>query len=322
LAGVAAIAGLACGEARTPPAASPPSTAPAAAPAREWIDEFDLAKRTLGPTGRNDFFILEPGFQLILADDEDQVAITVLDETKMVNGVEVRVVEEKEWEKGKLVEVSRNFFAIDRATSDLFYFGEEVDDYENGRITGHGGAWAAGESGARAGLILPGTPSLGFRHYQEIAPGVALDRAEIVAMDATLECPAGEFKNCVKVVETTELEPGSSSTKLYARGVGLVFDDGMVLIDSGTGRKSPRAPMAAPAGIAKAMSEVEVEEADVPAPALATVTRPHPDGTIKEVKRETHDGDHEIYAIEVMVGGDHYDVEVAPDGAVLHDEKE
>jgi hypothetical protein len=243
LAGIAVIAGLACGQAQTQ---TPPPTTLAAAPAT-WLDAFDLEKRALVSTGRSDFFILEPGFQLILADDENQVAITVLDDTRMVDGVEVRVVEEKEWEKGQLVEVSRNFFAIDKENHDLFYFGEEVDDYENGRISGHGGAWLAGESGARAGLIMPGTPTLGFRHYQEIAPGVALDRAEIVALDATLECPAGEFKNCVKVVESSELEPGSTSTKLYARGVGMVFDDGMVLIDSGTGRKSPRAPMAVPA---------------------------------------------------------------------------
>jgi hypothetical protein len=36
-----------------------------------------------------------------------------------------------------------------------------------------------GSDNARAGIIMPGTPLLGSRYYQEIAPEVALDKAEI-----------------------------------------------------------------------------------------------------------------------------------------------
>ena len=62
--------------------------------------------------------------------------------------------------------------------SDVFYFGEEVDDYKDGKIVDHGGAWRADNDNSKAGIIMPGTVLLGARHYQEIAPN-AMDRAEI-----------------------------------------------------------------------------------------------------------------------------------------------
>ena len=56
-----------------------------------------------------------------------------------------RVVEERESEDGELKEVSRNFFAFCKKTGNLFYFGEEVDDYDSeGNVVSHSGGWRAG----------------------------------------------------------------------------------------------------------------------------------------------------------------------------------
>ena len=55
------------------------------------------------------------------------IVMTVLNETKVVDGIETRVVEEKETEGGNIVEVSRNYFAICKHTNNAIYFGEEVD---------------------------------------------------------------------------------------------------------------------------------------------------------------------------------------------------
>ena len=71
---------------------------------------------------------------------------------------------------------------------------------------------------------------LGSRYYQEIAPGVALDRAEHVEMGLDIEVPAGDFKKCVKINETTPMEPGALSVKVYCPGVGLVMDGDMELV--------------------------------------------------------------------------------------------
>ena len=178
--------------------------------------------------GSNPYFILEPGFQLILEGEEDgedlRLMITVLHQTKKIDGVETRVVEEMETHDGELAEISRNYFAICNRTNSVFYFGEDVDIYENGEIVSHEGAWRAGSNGARPGIIMPGTILLGGRYYQEIAPGVALDRAEIISMSQVIETPAGRFRKCLETAETTPLEPKALEFKFYAPGIGLIID--------------------------------------------------------------------------------------------------
>lgn len=63
---------------------------------QSWTMEFPLERGELASTGRNPYFILEPGYTLVLEDKADQLIITVLDETKKIDGVETRVVEERD----------------------------------------------------------------------------------------------------------------------------------------------------------------------------------------------------------------------------------
>lgn len=194
-----------------------------------WQEEFGLAERSLSPTGRNAYFVLEPGFQLVLESATEKLVITVLDETREVDGVTTRIVEEREWKNGELIEVSRNYFAIDEQTKDVFYFGEEVDMYQGGKVASHEGAWLAGEKGARAGLIMPGEPKVGMRYYQEIARGAAMDRAEVLKLDDKLETPAGAFTNCLLTKEGSALNPFELEFKTYAPGIGLLQDEKLLL---------------------------------------------------------------------------------------------
>jgi hypothetical protein len=198
-----------------------------------WTTEFHLEERELSTTGRNPYFILEPGYYLVLKKGAEQVTITVLDSTKKVGDIETRVVEERETEDGNLVEVSRNYYAISTRTNSVFYFGEDVDDYKNGKVSGHRGSWVAGVKGAEFGLMMPGILLLKSRYYQEIAAGVAMDRAEIVGLKETVRTEAGEFKDCLKTEETTPLEPGVKEYKYYAPGVGLVQDGSLKLVKYG-----------------------------------------------------------------------------------------
>jgi hypothetical protein len=205
----------------------------------EFTTDFRLEDCRWRTVGVNPYFILKPGRRLVLEGGGERVLITVLPETRRITleiggksrTVVTRVVEEREFEDGELVEVSRNFFAICTKTNDVFYFGEEVDDYEDCEIVGHEGAWLAGVDGATPGIVMPGTFLLGSRYFQEIAPGVALDRAEHVGMGLTVETPYGVLENCVEVLETTPLEEGAMSVKVYAPGIGLVIDEDLVLVD-------------------------------------------------------------------------------------------
>jgi hypothetical protein len=199
-----------------------------------WQEEFDLSACTMVATGRNDYFVLEPGFQLVLegttgAGGQERLAITVLEETRELDGIETRVVEEREWKDGDLKEVSRNFFAMCEETQDVYYFGEEVDMYAGGQLISHEGAWLAGEDGAKAGLMMPAEPQVGMKYYQEIAPQVAMDRAEIVGLDDVVKTPAGTFSNCLRTKEGTALNPLEQEFKVYAPGIGLIQDANLLL---------------------------------------------------------------------------------------------
>lgn len=149
----------------------------------------------------------------------------------MITGIKTRVVEEREFENGRLVELSNNYFAISKTNNSVFYFGEDVNEYdEKGNLIGHSGSWRAGKNGAKPGLIMPGLGLIGARYYQDIAPGVALDRAKILRVTDSLAVPTGRFKNVLKTRETTPLEPGVVEFKFYARGIGLIKDEAVELV--------------------------------------------------------------------------------------------
>jgi hypothetical protein len=205
--------------------------------AGDWQEEFDLANRTLSPTGESTFFILKPGFQLVLESSKMKLVVTVLDKTKEIGGITTRVVEEREEKNGKLYEISRNYFAIDKETGDVFYFGEDVDFYKKGEIVRHTGEWLAYENGNRPGLIMPGNPEVGMKYYQELAEGVAMDRAEVVSTTATYETPAGEFQNCLRTEESSKIKTffvfSPKEYKTYAPGIGLIQDEKLKLVSYG-----------------------------------------------------------------------------------------
>ncbi len=216
----------------------------AAAPVTDFTVDFELDECTFASDGRNPYFSLVPGDLLRLEGDDDGEEVVVL--IRVLNGtrtiklrdedgellqVVTRVVEEREWVDDELVEVSRNFYARCKETNDIFYFGETVDIYEDGQIVSHDGAWLAGKGGALPGIIMPGRFLLGSRYYQEVAPGVALDRAEHKTMGMKINVPAGLFDDCVEIIETTPLEPGHESRKVYCEGIGLVIDGAAELAD-------------------------------------------------------------------------------------------
>jgi hypothetical protein len=189
-----------------------------------WREKFDVRKSDLMPVGNNSYLPIQPGKVLKLRHGIDSLTVTILPETKMIDGVSCGVLEERETKDGKLVEISRNFFATDRNTSDVYYFGEDVDNYKDDKIISHESAWQAGKKGAKFGLMIPGQPRQGDKFYQEIAPKVAMDRVEIASTDERVSTPAGTFEHCVHLKETTPLE-GDVSHKWYAPGVGMIKDD-------------------------------------------------------------------------------------------------
>jgi len=193
---------------------------------------------------------------------EQRLESRLLPGTETVAGVTVSVLEEKAYEGGELVEVALDYFAQHRDGS-VYYFGERVDNYEDGELRDHAGQWLAGEDGNEAGIIMPASPVVGQTFQQENAPGVAEDMATVLALDESVTVRAGSYTGCMRTREFTPLEPGIEEFKWHCPGVGLVKEegDGMVneLVSVGAGPATPEASAsAAPAAPATAATGVTV----------------------------------------------------------------
>jgi hypothetical protein len=154
---------------------------------------------------------------------DTRVESRVLKRTGRVAGVRVAIVDVKEYENDELVEHTLDYFAQHRNGS-VWYFGERVYDYKDGKIVGHHGQWLAGQGNAKAGLFMPAKPKVGQVFQQERAPGVAEDRSTVVALGLRVTTPAGTFRNCIKTRDVAPLD-NVTEFKYYCRGVGLVRED-------------------------------------------------------------------------------------------------
>ena len=221
----------------------------AALGADEFTTDFRIEDCTWSAWGReNPYMSLRPGRQQVLEGEEDgteiRAEVTMLHQLETIHfttakgkplTVVARVMEEREFEDGEIVEVSRNWVARCVQTSNIFYFGEEVDNYEDGVLVDHEGAWRAGVDGAQPGLLMPGSFLLGSRYYQEQAPGEAEDRGENVRMGFAVSVPAGIFTECVQIDETNPLSsnPNAVDVKVFCPGVGIVKDESLELVSFG-----------------------------------------------------------------------------------------
>jgi hypothetical protein len=191
----------------------------------------------------NPYFPLGVGQQWVFSGvDEEQTVglqITVLKDTQDLfsRSVTTRVVEEREWvdtdadgrvDRGEpLIEVSRNYFAQTQDGT-VCYFGEAVEIYEDGMVVSDEGSWLADDEGNAPGIFMPAQPKSGMSFAQEVAPGVAEDRATIVGT-GTITVPFGTFNDTIRVREVNPLD-GDKGYKIYALGVGLIQDGPVSLI--------------------------------------------------------------------------------------------
>jgi len=151
--------------------------------------------------------------------------------------VEALVVEDKEFEKPQLpkgaldyfvsdilplVEVTRDYFA-QADDGAVYYLGEDVDEYKDGKISGHSGAWLWGKDTQTPGVLMPAHPKVGDKFMSEDVPKITWEKDRVVSISETVTVPAGTFKDCVKIKEVAS--DGTMEYKFYAPGIGCVMED-------------------------------------------------------------------------------------------------
>jgi hypothetical protein len=155
---------------------------------------------------------------------ETRAELRVQEKPATIAGYPVTVVQVRESEDAALVERTLDYYT-QCGDGDVWYVGEKVDNYKEGRLVGHGGQWQAGKGGAKPGLFMPADPKVGQTFEQERAPAVAEDRSTIVAVGVDVTVPAGEFTGCIKTEDFAPLD-NITEFKFYCPRAGAVREQG------------------------------------------------------------------------------------------------
>lgn len=174
----------------------------------------------------NPYYPLSPGKVYIyrVIDEEGRVCqdrVEVLRETTTIGGVTVRIVKDTVSCEGEVQEETYDFYAQDQE-GNVWYFGEDSREFENGWIKSIKGTWYTGVEGAKPGIIMKAHPQPGEVYRQEYHPGNAEDLAGVLSLNETVAVPYGTFSHCLKTVDWSPLEPEILEYKYYAPGIGFV----------------------------------------------------------------------------------------------------
>jgi len=172
----------------------------------------------------NPFFDLQPGttFTTQSPDGSETDIFTVTSRTKLIDGVVCHVISDTAFVDGELVEKTNDYFAQDN-NGNVWYFGEDTAEFENGKVVSTEGTWRAGVDDATPGVIMLAHPQVGDDYDQEHAEGVAEDHAKVTSVDESVVVPYGSFDNVLQTLETSPLAPGEAEKKHYAAGVGFLM---------------------------------------------------------------------------------------------------
>jgi len=197
------------------PEGDDPVPEPAPVPPPAYVEQVD-----------NPYFPLRPGTVWVYeGDDEGQVRrdeVRVLPTKARVMDVACTVVVQEVYLDGEAAEVTTFWFVQDDS-GNVWQFGEQSIEIEEGVPTISEDSWRAGVDGAEPWILLGGEPRVGDV-YVGVHPA-GMDVYTIVSVTETATTPFGTFADCVAAEETNPDDPEDADRIIYAPGVGLVSEE-------------------------------------------------------------------------------------------------
>ncbi len=290
------------------------------------LKDWNVKGENLSPRGHNPlYFPLKPGFRYIMEYPNHphghlRIEVVVLDKTEPfdVPGIgkfECAVVQEEEFYDGVFDQRAENWFCMDKATNNMYAFGEvswEIDQI--GRKV-FAGTWRVGDPDgngiAEPGLLMPGKFVVGDRYVFDGHEAEAYGYTENIEKGITITVPAGTFKDCVRAREYSLTNPSDITDKWYCPGVGIVKDtsDGELVASdalpktdmSSFGKHHREARKQTTPPVAKVSSQQarEIALKEVP-------------GKVTSMKIERF-GKYNVYAVEIVAAKDGVETDVFVD---------
>lgn len=206
-----------------------PTPTPVESVATDSAYVVDINPADFVETIDNPYFFLTPGAKYIYEgqteDGLERIEVEITAETREVMGVTVTIVHDAVYLEGELVEDTFDWYAQDKE-GNVWYFGEDSKEIEDGQVVSTKGSWEAGVDGALPGIIMYADPAahIGEPYRQEYYKGEAEDMAEVLNVTESASVAYGSFDNLLLTKEWNLLEPGLVEHKYHAPGVGLVLE--------------------------------------------------------------------------------------------------
>jgi hypothetical protein len=171
-------------------------------------------------------------YEAVTAAGTERTTASVLVEERAFPEVDAVTVQTSVTLGDQLVRDSTDWYAQDN-TGGVWQFGKATCRYEGGECVSTEGSWEWTGGDARPGIVLPGDPEPGGeQYYQVFYKGEVEDVGEVVAVGEPVTVPAGSFTDCVKIRQTSKLDPGLEQMKYYCPIVGVaLIEDGGVRIE-------------------------------------------------------------------------------------------
>jgi hypothetical protein len=149
--------------------------------------------------------------------------VTLLPETRIVEWqgqqIETLVSQYTAYLDGRIQEVAYDLYA-QADDGSVWYFGEDVADFEDGAIVTKEGTWIAGKDGPAA-MIMPSDPKVGDAYRTENTPGIAFEEVTVKRVGKMLDGPLGSVKGGL-LAEELHMD-GKTEGKIFAPGYGEFY---------------------------------------------------------------------------------------------------
>jgi hypothetical protein len=130
--------------------------------------------------------------------------------------VDTAIIQYVAYLDGRIHEVAMDWYA-QADDGSVWYFGEDVFNYEDGRVADTNGTWMASDA-TPAAMIMPAEPRVGDVYRPENAPGIAFEEVRVDKDDQQVTGPNGNVSGAIEVNELHM--DGTREHKIFAPGYG------------------------------------------------------------------------------------------------------
>jgi hypothetical protein len=154
----------------------------------------------------------------------EHIEVVVLPDRKDIVGISATVVRDIVTVNGVVIEDTVDWYAQDK-DGNVWYLGEDVKDYQDGKLVDTAGSFEAGVDGASPGIVMLAHPAEGMAYRQEFYEGNAEGLGEVTSVGGSKTVPAGDYTDVVVTKDWNPLEPDVIEQKIYAPGIGVIFEE-------------------------------------------------------------------------------------------------